>query len=85
MVEITKGVGSVQGAQNQNTSKTQTSSGKAAEKNSQTSSVGEVELNISEEALSIAQAEATARNARAQLENSDQTLSKAGDLDELLA
>lgn len=84
MVDITKGVSSIQGVQSQTTNKTQ-SSEKTSGKESGTSSVGEVELSISDEALSLSQAETTAKNVSKQLENTDQTLSRAGDLEELLA
>lgn len=81
MVDSIKGTGPIQGGQplqnkNNQTSRTETS------KSSQISD----EVNISEEALSIAQAEETARNVSVQLkESSDATLGRQSDLEDFLA
>lgn len=83
MVESIKGVGQIQGTQNQSTNKTQGSS--RSESTSKTSATGEVELEISSEALSLSQAEGLAKNVRGQLESTDQSLSKAADLERFLA
>lgn len=83
MVDSIKGIGPVQGNQTQSANKSQSSA--REEKPSSLSSQGEVELDISSEGLSLAQAETTARNARTQLENNDQTLSTGKGLEGLLA
>lgn len=82
MVDSIKGTGPIQGGQPlQNKNNNQTNRAETG-KSSQISD----EVNISEEALSIAQAEETARNASAQLkENSNAKLGRQLDLEDFLA
>ena len=81
MVDSVKGTGPIQSGQplnNKNTQTNRTETGKPSQISD--------EVNISEEALSIAQAEETARNASAQLkEDGDATLGRQGDLEDFLA
>ena len=86
MVNPTSGIGGVQNVTG--AGKTQQSSEKSKAEISEARSSGPVdEVRISQEALSLSDAEATARNARTQLqENQTQSLSgnKAGALEDLL-
>lgn len=87
MVNPTSGIGGVQNVTG--AGKTQQSSEKSKSENTASASSGPVdEINISQEALSLSDAEATARSARSQLEsNQAQTLSgnRAGSLADLLS
>ncbi|MFP4313800.1 MAG: hypothetical protein ACLFR0_05675 [Alphaproteobacteria bacterium] len=83
MVDSIKGIGQVSGTQSNAANKSQNSG--REEKSGGVSLDGEVEVNISSEALSLANAEKAASNTRAQLENNpNATLSRGEGLEELL-
>lgn len=76
MVDPTKGVGNIQNLLQSNRSQPGKEAGQKQEaSNNASSSSPADEVTISQEALSLGEAERTASDVRAQLSNSDQTLS----------